>query len=269
MFQSKYLERFEQPEISVENLIDSRKGQKVIIDTSRFTAKSIISAAKNYEELSEPLKQLYKVTFGDTDVVKTFGTGNVHTTESYFNRVELQSQRWINDYPFAAFIMRHKDTDDVVGYMVIGNGFKDNTPIDHSGEVSYLIAKRFQNSGYQENSTIGQQNFQHVGTECVGGLILGYGQKLYEESKMINQVFSKTSEKFEGGTVFNQVLGTAKVDNPGSIKIMQNLGFEIKSTSELYGSERYTLVKDYNSIEISDSSSKLVGDSIINDSSIE
>lgn len=65
----------------------------------------------------------------------------------------------------------------------------------------------------------------YVGYENVGALIWGYGEKLYNEKVLVNQLYNKESNKFEGGKIFNKVSATARVDNPGSQSILHNLGF--------------------------------------------
>ncbi|AVP87740.1 hypothetical protein phytr_8070 [Candidatus Phycorickettsia trachydisci] len=76
-----YLDRFPRPDISYEDMLDSRGSKIVYIDTDRFTAKSLYSPKKTYDEYSETIQQLYEVTFADPKVMEKFAQGTTRTQE--------------------------------------------------------------------------------------------------------------------------------------------------------------------------------------------
>ena len=194
------------------------------------------------------MKELYQVTFGDQDVVVKFGSGNIQTQSEFFNsRISLQSTRWKHDYPFAAFKIMHRDTDRVAGYEIMGNGYdvlaKSSMP--NTAEASYVIGKQFQNSNLQKENTVGL-SYTGVGSETVGALFLYYGQELFDSRAVVNQSLDTDTNKFVGGTNFEKILATSRIDNPRSTVILENCGFIQKGEPELKGNFlRFTHIKDF------------------------
>ncbi|MFU7503392.1 MAG: hypothetical protein ACE1S7_08490, partial [Candidatus Tisiphia sp.] len=138
---------------------------KSYIYTDRFRAESLYTTEKDFVNFSDQIKQLFNVTFADPAVMSQYATGKVSTQEEFAKRINEQSFRWNNGYPFAAFLVTDKSNDVVVGYEVIGNGSKE-----HVGEIAYLFNKEYHRGAAAAK--------QHVGYENVGALILGYGKEL-------------------------------------------------------------------------------------------
>jgi hypothetical protein len=120
--------------------------------------------------------------------------------------------------------------DDVIGYEVIGNSGKPNT-----GEVAYLFNKKYHRS----------ETTKYVGYENVGALIWGYGESLYERKDCVNKVYSDTERKFVEGSPFTNLAATSRMDNPGSIRILERLGFRNTQTTTKFGHTRYEFELNY------------------------
>ncbi|WP_250311808.1 hypothetical protein [Rickettsia endosymbiont of Oedothorax gibbosus] len=82
---------------------DDREIKLPCIETERFVAKAIYSLATNYAGYSKELQQLYTNTFANSDVVGKYASGNVYSVDDYVARINTQSARWLQGYPFAAF----------------------------------------------------------------------------------------------------------------------------------------------------------------------
>ncbi|WP_375326635.1 GNAT family N-acetyltransferase [Candidatus Tisiphia endosymbiont of Nemotelus uliginosus] len=226
-----YLDKFSRPKLTYEDISDLPTGRIAYIDTDRFTARSLYSEKTTYDEYSTDIQQLYKVTFNDPIVMQKFATGNTKTQEQFESMVNLQSVRWAHGYPFAAFIITDNDKDhDVVGYEVIGNS--ENV---HTGELAYLF-----NKAYHRSETI-----KDVGYENVGALCLEYGQTLFNEKRLVNQVYNQDNEKFTGGTVFTKLEATVRDDNPGSQKILEKIGGRHITNSYKFEHNRLVFEKLY------------------------
>jgi hypothetical protein len=229
----KYLEKFSKPEIGFDR---NDEGIEVAyIYTDRFAAESLYSSKENYDDFSEKVKTLYNVTFADPIVMEKFASGSTRTKEQFESTVKLQSLRCGNQYPFSAFVVFDKSKDNVVGYEVIGNGEKE-----HSGELAYLF-----NKNYHRSETI-----KDVGYENVGALVLEYGAEQYKRCSMINQKYNQEISKFEGGQFFKKLEATSRTDNPGSSKILENLGFKNIGDSFKFGHDRYVWEKDYEAEDV-------------------
>ena len=71
-----YLSKFSTPpSVSYEDIADSPRGKIVHIETERFIASSLYSSKKTYDEYSENIQQLYKLTFADPIVMEKFVIG--------------------------------------------------------------------------------------------------------------------------------------------------------------------------------------------------
>ncbi len=228
----KYLEKFSKPQIEFEQ---NDEGVEVAyIYTERFTGESLYSSKENFNDFSEKIKSLYSVTFADPIVMEKFASGTVRNEESFQNTVKLQSLRCANQYPFSAFFVMDNNNDNAVGYEVIGNGDQPN-----AGEVAYLFNKDYHRS----------QAIQDVGYECVGALVLEYGSEQHKRGSMVNQRYNEETDEFENGEVFTKVQATSRIDNPGSSKILENLGFKHIGDSFKFGHDRYIWEKDYQAEE--------------------
>lgn len=207
---------------------------KTYIHTERFDATPICSDKKKFEDFSAQLQELYKVTFANPVVMQKYATGKAFSVESFEGSVARQSLRTSYGYPFSAFIVTDKENDAVVGFEVIGNSEKEG-----AGEAAYLFRKDYTRGSGKEN----------VGYETVGALIWGYGEELYNKKALVNQVYDKASDKFAGGQVFSEVVATCRVDNIGSYKILENLGFVSTKVTEKYEAQRYEMSLDFVKLE--------------------
>jgi Acetyltransferase (GNAT) domain len=240
MSKKKYYEKFNQAQVSFDELPDSRKGFIAHIETDRFHATSINvkNNPSTFQDLPNNLKKLYEVTFADSQVMEKFATGKTLTPEIFLARMKMQSDRSEKGYPFVGFVVENPENDDVLGYEVIGNGFdSDDKPMPNTGELAYLFNKDYHRGG--------SKGLQDVGYECAGGLVVGYGEKLYNEKRKVNQSFNEATDEFENGTDFFIVTATSRTDNLGSARILEKLGFDYIGVNEKFGRGRFVFEKDY------------------------
>lgn len=211
---------------------DKDEGNSYIY-TERFTAEPLSTDKTQFEDFSSKIKSLFGVTFADHIVMEKFATGSVKTVEGFETIVKTQSLRWCNKYPFAAFMVIDNENDAVVGYEVIGNGSKNNT-----GETAYLF-----NKDYHRN-----EKYKYVGYENVGALILGYGAELYKNQAAVNQTYNEEIEKLINGSPFNTVSATSRIDNPGSVGVLEKLGFNKVEITHKFGHDRHELELNYDDV---------------------
>lgn len=206
---------------------------RTYIYTERFTAEPLYTDKTRFEDFPTKIKDLFVATFADSRVMEKFAIGAVRTEQEFEGTVKLQSLRSSHNYPFSAFLVTDNATDVVVGYEVIGNGSKSNT-----GEAAYLFNKDYHRSGAKK----------YVGYENVGALILGHGAELYKNNAVVNQVYSEETKRFTGGTTFTTVSATARLDNIGSVKILESLGFSEVGRTNKYGHDRHEFELNYRDI---------------------
>ena len=223
------------PEISSDSIPDSRFGKITYIYTDRFKAQSLYSPKEKFDEFGNEIQQLYRVTFGDPEVMAKYSHGNVRTPEQFEVTVNLQSIRWNYGYPFSAFMVTDKDTDKIVGYEVIGN-----SEVRNQGEMAYLFSKEYHRG----------ENWKNVGYENIGALCLEYGKSLYDSKQFVNKSFNKTYSTFEGGEIFNGITATSRDDNIASYKILGKLGFCYKEDNFKFGHNRHIFDKFFITDEV-------------------
>ena len=231
----KYLNEFSIPKITPYIVCDSEQKKQDVtvytIETERSILKPLHSITKQFNEYSQQIKELYSSTLGDEKVTSLYMDGKPHTEGSFQNRVNLQSERWENGYPFSAFEIVNKEESEisehnvVIGYEVIGNGCKPN-----AGEIAILIAEKFQGLRF--------------GHEVVGAITGGYGQYLFNKESVVNKGLPSES-------VFTRVLATANIHNVASNKIFEQRGFSNIGETEKWGFTRNEWELKYTPNEIS------------------
>ena len=233
-----YLSKFSTPpSVSYEDIADSPRGKIVHIETERFIASSLYSSKKTYDEYSENIQQLYKLTFADPIVMEKFVIGTARTPEpfQFQGLVNSQSMRWEKGYPFAAFMVTDKETDTVVGYEVIGN-----TGIDNTGELVYLFNKHYHRS----------ETIQNVGYENVGALCLVYGESLFKAKKKVNQTYNEEKQKFDYGSEFIKLQATARDDNLASKRILEKIGCKYIKDDFKFEHNNHVFEREYTEITV-------------------
>ena len=221
-------------EFSIEN--DQEDGRNVVeIHTQRFLARTLYTDKTDYQDFPREIKELYTVTFGDNDVMQKYEHGVAYSKERFAKDVTMRSSRALHNYPFNGFIVTDKNSDAVVGFETIGNGGQEG-----AGEMVYLFNKKYHNNGYLSGN-----KHAGVGYENVGALVFGYGKQLYENGAFVNA----DMQTFVGGNRFEKITASARVDNPGSIRILEKLGFEKQGRPvELHGNQRFLFEFNYGTI---------------------
>jgi hypothetical protein len=208
---------------------------KTYIYTQRFYAESLCTKESQFSDFEPHIKILYQTTFSDAEVMEKYLKGETKTEKSFEDLVKLHSTRWLNGHPFAAFVIRERDRDLVAGYEVLGNSCTPGV-----GETAYLFNKHYHRS----------ESKKHVGYENVGALIWGYGAELYKRGAFVNKVFREdAATKFSGGTPFSTVSATSRIDNMGSVRILEKLGFSKVGTSNKFGNDRFEFRLNYGDFE--------------------
>jgi ribosomal-protein-alanine N-acetyltransferase len=144
--------------------------------------------------------------FSDPKVMEKFATGVVRDRTFVDERVNVWVERWKSGDPFGGFAIRSK-SGEFIGHVVLGHG-------DHPGhsEIAYLIRADKWAQGY--------------GSEAVRAVVEGLAPLL--------RVYGF---KVENGD-FRMIDATARPDNPGSGKILENLGMNVVDTSEKFNALR-------------------------------
>eukprot|EP01103_Thecamoeba_quadrilineata_P018012 TRINITY_DN6640_c0_g1_i1.p1 TRINITY_DN6640_c0_g1~~TRINITY_DN6640_c0_g1_i1.p1 ORF type:complete len:240 (-),score=4.04 TRINITY_DN6640_c0_g1_i1:72-791(-) len=232
---NSYLEKFSRPTISFEDMLDIKKGKIFYIETDRFTAHSLHSSIDTFDDYSDEIKKLYEITFSNSRVMEKYKAGRTRTQEQFQDLVNDQSRRWEHAYPFGGFIVTNNDTDEIVGYEIIGNGRNENTPINNTGEMCYLF-----NPSYHRSDVI-----KDVGYENIGALSLEYGQFLFQRQELVNQDYNYKNDKYEDGSVFTKLLATVRDDNVSSKRILEKIGCDYISDQYKHGYNRHVFEKTY------------------------
>ena len=193
------------------------------IHTERFVAETLYTSEANFDDFSDQIRDLYRLTFADDFVMERFGTGKIKTPEEFVDVVTRQSLRALNNDPFSVFIVTNKSNDEVVGFEGIVNSVGAN-----KRETFYLFRQ-----DYQRHKGI----YENVGYENAGALIWGHGEELSKQAL--------ESQEFVARETFTGVYATARTDNWGSIKILENLGFTKRGVTEKFEAPRYEYVLDY------------------------
>jgi hypothetical protein len=205
---------------------------RTYINTERFLAETIYTGQKDFVDFPEGFRDLYRLTFADQRVMNKFSDGAAKERQEFEELIEEHSLRAAHDNPFSAFIVTDKESDQVVGYEVIGNG-----PGSNIAEVVYLFRHDYQrHKGSKKN----------VGYENVGALIWGHGKDLVHNRVFVNQDYDIESVQFTGGAAFTGVCATVRSDDWGSEKILGHLGFSRTGVDESsFGVSRCEYELDY------------------------
>lgn len=172
---------------------------------------SIAVAIETKRLIVEPVRHsdaenYHRHLFGDPRVMEKFATGEVRDRAFVDGRINTWVERWKSGDPFGGFVIRLK-SGEFVGHVVLGHG-------DEPGrsEIAYLIRADKWGQGY--------------GSEAVRGVVQGLAPLLRAYGFRV-----------EGGE-FQLIDATARPDNPGSCKILSNMGMKVVSTSEKFNSFR-------------------------------
>ncbi len=144
--------------------------------------------------------------FSDPTVMGKFATGEVRDRAYVDGRINAWVERWKSGDPFGGFVIRDR-SGQFIGHVVLGHGDDPG----HS-EIAYLIRADNWGQGY--------------GSEAVRGVVQGLAPLLRAYGYSV-----------ENGD-FCFIDATARPDNPGSGKILTNLGMGVVSTSEKFGAVR-------------------------------
>lgn len=138
--------------------------------------------------------------------MEKFATGEVRDRDYVDGRINTWVERWRSGDPFGGFVIRDK-SGEFIGHVVLGHGDDPG----HS-EIAYLIRADKWRQGY--------------GSEAVRGVVQGLAPLLRAYGYPV-----------ENGQ-FRFIDATARPDNPGSGKILADLGMDVVSTSEKFGASR-------------------------------
>lgn len=160
----------------------------------------------------------YTSLFGNKEVMRKFATGQTKTMVEVYDRLKGWIKRWHERDPYSAMSVFKKDTNEFVGYVVLGHG-------DRPGES------------------------EMAGLEVTATWKKGYGA---EAAKAMVKTFAPATVnegfKLEGKTL-SRIVATARPDNPASYKILEKLGMHIAKKEEKYGALRNHYAIDLNAAQ--------------------
>lgn len=148
----------------------------------------------------------HQFLFSRPTVMEKFASGEVRDKAYVDGRIDTWVKRWESGDPFGGFAIRLK-SGEFVGHVVLGHG-------DEPGrsEIAYLIREDMWHKGF--------------GSEAARGIVQGLAPLL--------RAYGFSVE----GKEFTLIDATARPDNPGSGKILANMGMNIVSTSEKFNAFR-------------------------------
>ncbi len=180
--------------------LDEHDALNVTIDTERLHIRSVSSSEEDIDS--------YASLFGDQEVMSSFATGQTKTREDIETRIkDTWAMRWQQNDPYSGLAVFKNDTDDFLGHVAIGHGDAPG-----QSELGYLFMKSHWGKGF--------------GTEAVTAVVKEYAPATIEEGYKID------------GKVLETITATARLDNLGSIKILEKLGMHKIREEEKYGALR-------------------------------
>jgi RimJ/RimL family protein N-acetyltransferase len=150
----------------------------------------------------------YEALCGSQAVMKTYHDGIPRTKEWVQQRMDAWTKRWADGDPYSPFAIFDKKTNQFIGNIVAGHG-----DLPGESEIAYLL----------KEDAWGK----HYGTEAASALVRNY----------LPQTVQK-GYKLDGQVLYN-LCATARVDNLGSVRILQGLGMSALETSYKYGALRH------------------------------
>lgn len=174
----------------------TEKGMSVTIETKNLFIKSV----------EKEDAQAYKKLFGDTKVMEKYERGEEKSSEWVEKRLQIWTDRWKNKDPFSALAVFKKDTNEFIGHIIIGHGFRPG-----ESELGFAFVAEEWNKGY--------------GTEAVSAILQHYALELVKNNSVV------------GGKVFNTVHATIRTDCEAGNKILEKF-MEIIGKQQKYGAER-------------------------------
>lgn len=171
----------------------------VTIQTERLHIRSVEPEYLDY----------YAALYGDKNVMKTIATGQIKTKAEIQERINnIWVKRWRENDPFSGLAVFEKSTGNFLGHIVLGHG-----ELPGEAEVSYLFHQKYWGN--------------RIGTEAVTAVIKEYAPALAQKGYTVN------------GARFEKIVATAKPENKGSWRILQNLGMHLVKTEKKFGALRH------------------------------
>jgi len=147
---------------------------------------------------------------GNEEVMVKFADGKPRTEQQVQTRLQAWEERWKNNNPWSAFVVREIETDrESVGHVLLGGGEgKGNS------ELAFMVGRKSWGRGY--------------GTEMVTSMVNGYAPELIRRGDKVPSGEDGQPLPFAG------IEATARTDNPGSYRILDRLMTRTK-TEEKHG----------------------------------
>ena len=160
------------------------------------------------ESVKKKYLEEYQALFADPKVMEKFAEGKPRDRKVTESRVNTWIERFETNNPFSSLAVRLRDADEFLGQVVLGGGDKAGT-----SELAYLFKAKHWGKG--------------LGTEAVGSVVQEYAPQVVDKGYKINNV------------PLESIVATARMDNPGSYKILDKLGMHRVGESEKFGAKRF------------------------------
>lgn len=183
---------------------ETDEGLSVTIDTENLRLSSITPEDK---------QRYFTLIYGNKEVMEKFGVGTPIAEDVVQKMVERDSERWRKKIPFSRFAIERNDLDNTFqGDIYLGDRNYEPTP-PGTAELVYAYAKSSWGKG--------------VGTEAAKAVVNHYAPELVRRKYQTN------------GAPFSTITSCARLDNPGSIKILEEkVEMEYVKTEEKLGAMR-------------------------------
>ncbi|KAN0052973.1 hypothetical protein ACTA71_012454 [Dictyostelium dimigraforme] len=193
-------------EFYIEESVDTseKKGLNVKIITDRLLIRNVTNDSKDRETFYQLL----------TDPVNTkkYGHG-VQTKENVDKDVDQWLEGWKNHDVCSGLMVFNKETNDFIGHVMFMHG-----KVDGEAELAIIIDKNHWGKGY--------------GSEMLEVLVHCMSDAIRKEGHLIS-----TGLGLIGKPLYT-IYATARVDNFGSLSIIQKAGLKYYHQQMLYGAER-------------------------------
>lgn len=230
---SKTAKKFTPAHISFER--EKENTLSIVIETERFRLQSC-----TLED-----KENYRLVFGNSKVMEKNASGEIDTAEELNDRIQYYVYGWEHNNPLnTSLAVFDNETDDFVGQVALYT----NKPKTIS--FFYLFRPEYWNTKYikttEGSASASSKTWAYVGTETVSAVVLDYVPQLKAKGYQVFcpqftscSVSSNATEKpaalSDAYTPLETLQTTARLDNPGSIKVLEAVGMKKIEEKFMFG----------------------------------
>ena len=214
-----------------------RNGDEVSFFLNDETLTATISTERLYMRSvndSEIDRRSYTQLFGNVDVMRLYGDGKTRTSEQIAGRIKDEwAALWEKRDPYSALAVFKNDDEKFIGNIMLQHvvaGTEQIRTINWAERTPAMVdrAKRIEPGQAELAYCFMPLNWrQGFGKEAATAVVTEYAPATVKEGYIA------------GDKPLDTIVATARIDNPGSVKILQTLGMQLVKTEETYGALRH------------------------------